>query len=169
MGCHAGDLDQFRHGIDPIAEAGRLAAILLQFPPSFHAAPETRAYLEWLLRALAGYPLAVELRHRSWSDDAADTRARLTAHDAAWALIDEPKFKDSVVQETTSGVVSEEGRETTPEVCSTSACTDATRRTGGRTERPRIATTISIRRTSWSRSRKSRERARGTDARCCST
>ena len=92
------DIDRFRAGIDPIAERGRLAAILLQFPASFHARSESRAYLDWLLGTLAGYPLAVELRHRSWSDDAAATRAALAEREATWALIDEPKFKDSVVQ-----------------------------------------------------------------------
>jgi uncharacterized protein YecE (DUF72 family) len=92
------DIDQFRHGIDPIAEAGRLAALLIQFPPSFHAEPATREYLDWLLAAFGGYPLAVELRHRSWSDAGDDTRARLDAHRAAWALIDEPKFESSVQQ-----------------------------------------------------------------------
>ncbi|MEO8482818.1 MAG: DUF72 domain-containing protein [Acidobacteriota bacterium] len=93
-----GDLDAFRLGIDPMAAAGRLAALLLQFPPSFHATPETRGYLDWLASALKGYPLAVELRHRSWSDDAEGTRALLKTHDAAWVWIDEPKFESSVRQ-----------------------------------------------------------------------
>ncbi|HVW05474.1 MAG TPA: DUF72 domain-containing protein [Vicinamibacterales bacterium] len=93
-----GDLDVFRAGIDPIASAGRLAALLLQFPPSFRAGEETRAYLDWLAGALAGYPLAVELRHRSWSDESGATRALLSAHRAAWAWIDEPKFEGSIQQ-----------------------------------------------------------------------
>jgi len=92
------DIDQFRHGLDPIAAAGRLAALLMQFPPSFHAEPAMRDYLDWLLEAFTGYPIAVELRHRSWSDWADDTRARLAAHHAAWALIDEPKFDSSIQQ-----------------------------------------------------------------------
>jgi uncharacterized protein YecE (DUF72 family) len=92
------DIDQFRHGVDPIANAGRLAALLLQFPPSFHAEPAMRDYLDWLLGAFAGYPLAVELRHRSWSDEADATRARLAAHRASWVLIDEPKFDSSIRQ-----------------------------------------------------------------------
>ena len=94
------DLDLFRLGVEPFANASRLAAVLLQFPPSFHAEPETGAYLDWLLDALADYPLAVELRHRSWSDDAARTRERLAARQAAWVLIDEPKFADSIRQTT---------------------------------------------------------------------
>jgi uncharacterized protein YecE (DUF72 family) len=91
-----GDIEDFRRGIDPIASAGRLAAVLLQFPASYHAEDETRDYLDWLLTALGGYPLAVELRHRTWSDAGSETRARLLAHHAAWVLIDEPKFRDSV-------------------------------------------------------------------------
>jgi uncharacterized protein YecE (DUF72 family) len=94
----AADLDQFRSGIDPLANAGRLAALLLQFPPSFQASDEARLYLDWLLDGLSAYPLAVELRHRSWSDAAPDTEQRLAAHRAAWAFIDEPKFASSVRQ-----------------------------------------------------------------------
>lgn len=92
------DFDLFRSGVGPIAEAGRLAAVLAQFPPSFHASPDTRAYLEWLLDALVAYPVAVELRHRSWSDAADDTLALLADRRAAWVLIDEPKFSASVRQ-----------------------------------------------------------------------
>jgi uncharacterized protein YecE (DUF72 family) len=93
------DFDLFRAGVAPMAEQGRLAAVLAQFPASFRADPDTRGYLEWLLGALQAYPVAVELRHRSWSDDAAGTRALLDAHGAAWTLIDEPKFQTSIRQE----------------------------------------------------------------------
>lgn len=92
------DVDLFRHGIDPLARAGRLASLLLQFPASFHATEDARDYLSWLLEAFRDYPSAVELRHRSWSDAAEETRARLAAHRAAWVFIDEPKFRDSIVQ-----------------------------------------------------------------------
>lgn len=92
------DIDRFRAGIAPLADTGRLAALLAQFPPAFSANADTRAYLEWLLAGLGPYPLAVELRHRSWSDDAAGTSALLEGGGAAWALIDEPKFASSVRQ-----------------------------------------------------------------------
>lgn len=92
------DFDLFRAGIAPIVEAGRLAAILLQFPASFQREADTRAYLEWLLEGLAAYPVAVELRHRSWSDHEDDTRTLLAGLRAAWTLIDEPKFRSSVRQ-----------------------------------------------------------------------
>ena len=97
------DLDLFRRGIDPIAHAGKLAAILIQFPASFRASSAPRAYLDWLLDALAQYPLAVELRHRSWSDAAGETAAQLAERRAAWVLIDEPKFTTSIRQSLREG------------------------------------------------------------------
>lgn len=93
------DFDLFRAGIAPLAEADRLAAVLVQFPPSFHDDPDARGYLEWLLGGLQAYPVAVELRHKSWSDNATATRAILDAFGAAWTLIDEPKFQSSIRQD----------------------------------------------------------------------
>jgi uncharacterized protein YecE (DUF72 family) len=92
------DLDEFRRGIAPLAEAGKLGPLLAQFPASFHDSPAARVHLAALVRAFAGHHVVVELRHRSWSERAADTRALLAALRAAWAWIDEPKFKDSVRQ-----------------------------------------------------------------------
>jgi uncharacterized protein YecE (DUF72 family) len=93
-----GDLDEFRTGIDPIAARDRLLAVLVQFPSSFHHEPDTVSYLDWLLDALRTYPLAVELRHRSWSEVRADTANLLAAHSATWVQIDEPKFATSIEQ-----------------------------------------------------------------------
>jgi uncharacterized protein YecE (DUF72 family) len=92
------DLDAFRRGIDPLASSGRLGALLAQFPASFKDAPSSRDYLASLLRAFAGYPVAVELRHRSWSDTIGDTLALLNTFGAAWVQIDEPKFRFSIRQ-----------------------------------------------------------------------
>jgi uncharacterized protein YecE (DUF72 family) len=94
----AGDFDEFRRGVDPLASSGRLGALLIQFPPSFQRGEETGGYLEWLLEALRDYPLAVELRHRTWSDAGDETAATLDAHRASWVFIDEPKFKSSIHQ-----------------------------------------------------------------------
>jgi uncharacterized protein YecE (DUF72 family) len=94
----AADLDEFRRGVDPLASVGKLGALLAQFPPSFKDAPASRDYLAWLLRAFTGYPVAVELRHRSWSDRIGDTLSLLNGFDAAWVQIDEPKFRFSIRQ-----------------------------------------------------------------------
>src|SRR5439155_8497420 len=92
------DIDAFRRGIDPLASTGRLGALLAQFPPSFKDTPESRDYLAGLLRAFAGYPLAVELRHKTWSDGIGETLALLNTFGAAWVQIDEPKFRLSIRQ-----------------------------------------------------------------------
>ena len=78
--------------------AGKLGALLAQFPPSFKNSAASRDYLTQLLTAFKGYPIAVELRHRSWSDAVGDTLALLNAFQAAWVQIDEPKFRFSIRQ-----------------------------------------------------------------------
>jgi|SRR5712671_2016913 len=92
------DIDEFRRGIDPIASAGKLGALLAQFPPSFKSDPASLGYLNSLLEAFAGYELAVELRHKSWSDAFGETLSLLKTHGAAFVQIDEPKFKLSIAQ-----------------------------------------------------------------------
>ena len=92
------DVDAFKGGIDPLAAAGKLGPLLIQFPASFQHSPEAVDYIGWLLDAFADYPLAVELRHRSWSD-AAETAQLLETHQAAWVQIDEPKFPSSIRQD----------------------------------------------------------------------
>jgi uncharacterized protein YecE (DUF72 family) len=92
------DLDLFRAGIDPLATAGKLGAVLAQFPASFKDAPAARDQLAQLLHALRGYPVAVELRHRSWSDRIGETLALLNEFATAWVQIDEPKFRFSIRQ-----------------------------------------------------------------------
>ena len=94
----ASDLDEFTRGIDPLASAGKLGALLAQFPPSFKDDPASREYLAHLIHALGGYTIAVELRHRSWSDDVGGTLALLNGFGAAWVQIDEPKFRFSIRQ-----------------------------------------------------------------------
>ena len=92
------DIDDFRAGVEPLASAGKLGALLAQFPPSFKDAPESREYLAQLLRAFADYPVAVELRHKSWSDAIGETLSLLNGFGAAWVQIDEPKFRFSIRQ-----------------------------------------------------------------------
>ena len=92
------DIDDFRAGIEPIAQAGKLAALLAQFPPSFKSTPASVEYLGRLLRLFGDYPLAVELRHSSWSDAFGATLQLLNSFGAAWVQIDEPKFRWSIRQ-----------------------------------------------------------------------
>jgi uncharacterized protein YecE (DUF72 family) len=62
----AQDAVAFRQAMAPLQEAGKLGAVLLQFPYRFHHTPENRAYLQRLVDAFREYALVLEIRHRSW-------------------------------------------------------------------------------------------------------
>lgn len=95
----AEDVDAFKAGIEPLAATERLGPLLAQFPASFKFSEEAHDYLAWLLRTFGDYQLAVELRHKSWSDKAAEIADLLREYGAAWTQIDEPKFRLSVRQD----------------------------------------------------------------------
>ncbi len=59
-----------RAGFDPLLEAGRLDAVLAQFPMSFKSGAAEREWLADVLRTFREYPLVVEVRHASWNDPA---------------------------------------------------------------------------------------------------
>ena len=91
----AADVDVFRRGLEPLATCGKLGALLAQFPPSFRADAFGKDTLSAVCDTFREYHLAVELRHRSWSDDPATARL-LRDSGAAWVMLDEPKFATSV-------------------------------------------------------------------------
>jgi uncharacterized protein YecE (DUF72 family) len=94
----AADVGIFKDALEPLAVSGRLGALLAQFPASFHDTPGNREYLDWLLSTFREFSIAVELRHRTWSDSHGETLALLNRHKAAWTQIDEPKFRFSIRQ-----------------------------------------------------------------------
>jgi uncharacterized protein YecE (DUF72 family) len=69
-GATAEDEKAVRLGFDALRDAGRLGALLLQFPFSFHQTPENLVRLKQLLEKFRDYPLVVEVRHASWSQPA---------------------------------------------------------------------------------------------------
>jgi uncharacterized protein YecE (DUF72 family) len=79
-------------GLRPLLDAGRLGALLLQFPQSFHC---TRAALERLDRALPHlehWPVAIEVRHGSWASAKAVEWFR--SRDLGWCAVDQPRIGD---------------------------------------------------------------------------
>jgi uncharacterized protein YecE (DUF72 family) len=98
IGVNAAAIDAFRRGIEPLANAGKIGALLAQFPPSFKHSAESQDYLDGLLKRFHDYPVAVELRHKTWSDHFSETINLLNARGAALAQIDEPKFRMSIRQ-----------------------------------------------------------------------
>jgi uncharacterized protein YecE (DUF72 family) len=93
------DVDLFKKCLEPMVKAGKLGALLAQFPPSFKDDAYGQQRLEAIAKAFGKYRLAVELRHRSWSDNA-HTAELLRENHMAWVQIDEPKFSSSVALET---------------------------------------------------------------------
>jgi uncharacterized protein YecE (DUF72 family) len=75
-------------GLDALAGAGRLGALLAQFPISFKCTPENQHYVADLIERFRQYPLAVELRHISWNNP--ETLAQLAAAGVAFCNIDQP-------------------------------------------------------------------------------
>lgn len=84
----AQDERSVRAGFDVLRDAGKLGAVLLQFPFSFHKTAETTSYLTQLLKRFADYPLVVEVRHGSWQT--LDTFALLEHSNAGFCNIDQP-------------------------------------------------------------------------------
>jgi uncharacterized protein YecE (DUF72 family) len=92
------DVDLFTQSIDPLFQYGKLGALLAQFPPSFRNDRFGQQILSTVIKTFGQYRLAVELRHRSWSDDPA-IATLLSQNNVAWVQIDEPRFKSSIAQE----------------------------------------------------------------------
>ena len=61
------DERMFKQGIEPLVEAKRLGALLLQFPWSFKNTAESREYVTKLCRQFREYPMVIEVRHNSWN------------------------------------------------------------------------------------------------------
>ena len=90
----AEDVKAFRNYLDPLMEANRLGAVLLQYPWSFKNMPDNEEKLETLFKSFAGYPLALEVRHASFQND--EFLRVLDQHNVAWVNVDQPLFHQSV-------------------------------------------------------------------------
>ncbi|MGI9861361.1 DUF72 domain-containing protein [Moorella naiadis] len=86
----AGDSKQFRQALQPLIDRGRLGAVLLQFPYSFHNNQANRGYLVRLRELLPGLPLVVEFRQAGWIQDA--VRDFLAHYEIAYTCVDEPQL-----------------------------------------------------------------------------
>lgn len=90
----ATDVDAFRRAVTPMFDAGRMAFVLVQYPWSFKNLPANRARVQKMVRALAPFPVAVEVRHGSWEDR--DALERIVASGATVCGIDQPLIGQSL-------------------------------------------------------------------------
>jgi uncharacterized protein YecE (DUF72 family) len=87
------DARLFQEGIAPLLEAGKLGAVLLQFPWFFRNGEKERDRIKRAADALRGWaPLVIELRHVSWLD-AVDF---LRGQELNFCNIDQPPSSTSI-------------------------------------------------------------------------
>jgi uncharacterized protein YecE (DUF72 family) len=86
---------RFRAFVAPLARAGKLGCVMLQFPPWFTATRGNARRVEQLAEAWAGVPLSIEFRHASWLDEARRERvlALLERHKLSYVCVDEPAVR----------------------------------------------------------------------------
>ena len=79
--------------VAPMRTAGKLGAILFQFPPWYTFDAERMEYFATVREMLPQDTIAVEFRHRSWVEggNADETRAALSDNRLAYCAVDEPQ------------------------------------------------------------------------------
>lgn len=84
---------RFRMALEPLQLAGRLGAVLLQFPPWFTATRGHARAIERCRDALGSLPGAVEFRHASWGEPARFARviSWLRSLELSYVVVDEPQ------------------------------------------------------------------------------
>lgn len=90
----ADDVRAASAALDVLRDAGRLGAVLLQFPWSFKRDDATSEWLRDLLSAFAAFPLVVEVRHTSWTEG--DLLQELTERGVGIVNVDQPMFRRSI-------------------------------------------------------------------------
>jgi uncharacterized protein YecE (DUF72 family) len=91
----AKDEKEFREGMAPLVKAGKLGALLLQFPWSFKNTDDDRLYLSKLLERFREYPLVIEVRHTSWNNE--QIYEWLEERGVGICNIDQPLFARSIL------------------------------------------------------------------------
>jgi uncharacterized protein YecE (DUF72 family) len=88
------DAETVRRSMAPLAEAGVLGALLIQFPWSFRHTPENLEHLVRVFSMLAGFRLVLEVRHGSWNSE--DVSAFLKEHRVGFCNVDQPVIGNSL-------------------------------------------------------------------------
>ncbi len=90
---------RFRDALMPLHSAGKLGAVLFQFPQWFVIGRKSREYILECAERLKDFRIAVEFRHESWlrEDNAEETLSFLEEHDLPFVCVDMPQGFDSSV------------------------------------------------------------------------
>ncbi|MEU4399477.1 DUF72 domain-containing protein [Micromonospora orduensis] len=90
---------RFLSALDPLVEAGKLGAVLFQFPPWFTIKRANKQYLLEVAKRCAPLRPVYEFRHASWfdGDNAEETLAFLREHRLPYVCVDMPQGHRSSV------------------------------------------------------------------------
>jgi uncharacterized protein YecE (DUF72 family) len=91
--------DRFREGLQPLSDAGKMGAVVFQFPKWFLPSPGSYRFMEDLREWLPGFRIAVEFRQAAWMKEGRRDRVFqfLRDHGLAYVVVDEPQgFSSSV-------------------------------------------------------------------------
>jgi uncharacterized protein YecE (DUF72 family) len=91
--------DRFLTALEPLNQAGKLGAILLQFPPWFPISRSRKDYILSCTERVAPRRVCIEFRNRTWMtpDNQKETLAFLAAHQLPYVSVDMPQgYRDSI-------------------------------------------------------------------------
>ncbi len=85
--------DRFLAALGPLREAGKLGAILMQFPQWFPISRANKEYILSCARRTAPLRLCIEFRNRTWMtpDNQQETLEFLSGHDLPYVCVDMPQ------------------------------------------------------------------------------
>jgi uncharacterized protein YecE (DUF72 family) len=85
--------DRFFTALEPLRQAGKLGAILLQFPPWFPISRPNKEYIVACAERAAPRRVCVEFRNHTWmtEDNQKETLGFLSAHRLPYVCVDEPQ------------------------------------------------------------------------------
>jgi len=89
--------ERFRLALYPLHSAGKLGAVLFQFPQWFTISRKSKAYIEECVARLPDYRIAVEFRHKSWMEErnVEETLSFLSERNLPYVCVDMPQGFDS--------------------------------------------------------------------------
>jgi uncharacterized protein YecE (DUF72 family) len=84
---------RFREALMPLHSAGKLGAVLFQFPQWFVISKKSKAYIDECVARLPDFRIAVEFRHQSWmrEDNQEETLSFLEARNLPFVCVDMPQ------------------------------------------------------------------------------
>ncbi|HEV8635597.1 MAG TPA: DUF72 domain-containing protein [Chloroflexota bacterium] len=84
----------FNASLEPLRQAGKLRAVLFQFPPWVKASERNREYLEVVREYMPDHLVAVEFRHRSWLEGEESERTFDQLHKLGfvYTAVDQPQI-----------------------------------------------------------------------------